>query len=86
MRSQSWCPQGSDSNWGYAGVETIYEGIDYLNGIGAPGVDPGPRVCARVSCSYNAAIFWCNDVSSSRLSQTLKEPFPQHSLLEKRTC
>lgn len=44
----------------------IQEGVRYLNslrGTGRPWLGPGPGRCSRVSCSYNAAIIWCNDVS-----------------------
>jgi hypothetical protein len=27
---------------------------------------PGPGMCGRVSCSYQTAIWWCNDVSENR--------------------
>lgn len=30
-----------------------------------PSNGPGPGRCGRVSCAYDTAIFWCNDVSSS---------------------
>ncbi|KAB8074372.1 hypothetical protein BDV29DRAFT_124239 [Aspergillus leporis] len=40
----------------------IQEGIRYLNGVpGRPSNGPGPGNCGRVSCSYNSAIWWCND-------------------------
>lgn len=42
----------------------IVNGIKYLRGLsGNPRAGPGPAKCARVSCSYNSAIWWCNDVS-----------------------
>lgn len=43
----------------------IQQGINYLNNLpagGRPTNGPGPGNCGRVSCSYNAAIWWCNDV------------------------
>ena len=44
----------------------IVDGIRYLRRTnGRPTEGPGPGKCSRVSCSYNAAIYWCNDVSSS---------------------
>ncbi|KAH8651113.1 hypothetical protein BX600DRAFT_441555 [Xylariales sp. PMI_506] len=50
------------SEWGLASVPRISEGIDYLNGVpGTPVAGPGPSACARVSCSYDSAIYWCND-------------------------
>ena len=51
----------------------IGEGIDYLRGVaGRPGNGPGPGNCGRVSCSYNSAIWWCNDVNTY---------LPTHSML-----
>ncbi|KAJ3548812.1 hypothetical protein NM208_g817 [Fusarium decemcellulare] len=49
---------------GAAREKAIEEGIKYLRGeLGnAPcGLDSGPRVCTRVSCSYDSAIWLCND-------------------------
>ncbi|KAL2286563.1 hypothetical protein FJTKL_06915 [Diaporthe vaccinii] len=44
----------------------IWEGINHLNHVsGTPVSRPGPGTCGRVSCSYNSAIWWCNDVSCS---------------------
>ncbi|KAH8896360.1 hypothetical protein GQ53DRAFT_778975 [Thozetella sp. PMI_491] len=49
-------------NFGLADKGRIQEGITYLRGLnGAPRNGPGPANCGRVSCSYNAAIWWCND-------------------------
>ncbi|KAL2867414.1 uncharacterized protein BJX67DRAFT_85278 [Aspergillus lucknowensis] len=40
--------------------DSISDGIDYLNGVGGtPAQDPNS--CGRVSCSYNSAIYMCND-------------------------
>ncbi|RAK97951.1 uncharacterized protein BO80DRAFT_179862 [Aspergillus ibericus CBS 121593] len=40
----------------------IRSGIKYLKGLeGKCGVSKGPKSCARISCSYNAGIFLCND-------------------------
>jgi hypothetical protein len=42
----------------------INDGADYLRNLpGQPTNGPGPGNCGRVSCSYNSAIWWCNDVS-----------------------
>ncbi|KYK55794.1 hypothetical protein DCS_07758 [Drechmeria coniospora] len=39
----------------------IEEGIKYLRGLsGAPSSSPYGLRCARVSCSYDSAIWWCN--------------------------
>lgn len=47
-----------------ANTSQIQEGVNYLNGIaGQPRNGPGPNNCGRVSCSYNSAIWWCNDAS-----------------------
>lgn len=49
-----------DSNTGH-GPE-VEEGIAYLRKVrGIPSAGPGPASCARVSCSWNSAIVWCND-------------------------
>lgn len=52
--------------WGGSGEASgtaIGDGITYLNsfGDGYCGLDDGPYKCARVSCSYNSAIWLCND-------------------------
>jgi hypothetical protein len=50
--------------WPLADKGRIQEGISYLRTVpAAPRNGPGPGACGRVSCSYNAAIYWCNDVS-----------------------
>lgn len=50
--------------WGPADRDEIRKGIDYLYKVnGRPKNGPGPGNCGRVSCSNNAAIWWCNDVS-----------------------
>ena len=48
-------------DWGEAYTDDIENGIKYLNGKGT--IQIGPRSCSRISCSYNSAIFFCNDVS-----------------------
>ncbi|KAJ4250994.1 hypothetical protein NW762_011644 [Fusarium torreyae] len=49
--------------WGEASVERILDGIGYLERWpGKPKNGPGPGNCGRVSCSWNSAIWWCNDV------------------------
>ncbi|KHO01298.1 uncharacterized protein MAM_00299 [Metarhizium album ARSEF 1941] len=49
-------------NFGLADKGRIQEGINYLRGVpAAPRNGPGPGNCGRVSCSHNAAIWWCND-------------------------
>jgi hypothetical protein len=41
----------------------ILDGIAYLQslGFGNCGVPAGPRVCSRISCSYDSGIWLCND-------------------------
>lgn len=53
--------------WQRAQWYYIDDGIYYLNGVpGTPTLGPGPGNCGRVSCSYNSAIYWCNDVRIGR--------------------
>lgn len=43
----------------------VYDGYTYLRGVpGQPRLAAGPKVCARISCSFHVAIFVCNDVRS----------------------
>lgn len=50
--------------WEICSADRIREGIDYLRRVrGLPSNGPGPGNCARVSCSWGSAIWWCNDVS-----------------------
>jgi hypothetical protein len=50
--------------WHYCPKTSVDTGISYLSGIrGQPSNMPGPGNCGRVSCGYEAAIYWCNDVS-----------------------
>ncbi|KAH7312715.1 hypothetical protein B0I35DRAFT_411400 [Stachybotrys elegans] len=49
-------------NFPVAMLRNVEEGVYYLRGVpGRPTLNGGRGVCARVSCSYNAAIWWCND-------------------------
>ncbi|KAL2826231.1 hypothetical protein BDW59DRAFT_171895 [Aspergillus cavernicola] len=53
--------------WSGARHNPIVDGIKYLRGIsGRPGAGPGPGNCGRVSCSYDSAIWWCNDSPKSK--------------------
>ncbi|CRJ87205.1 hypothetical protein HYQ45_011722 [Verticillium longisporum] len=48
--------------WEPADYGRIQEGWNYLWDLeGQPGHGPGPAACARVSCSHNSGIYWCND-------------------------
>lgn len=51
--------------WQATSVRRVREGIGYLRRVrGQPNSQAGPSRCGRVSCAYNSAIWWCNDVSS----------------------
>ncbi|KAK3322866.1 hypothetical protein B0H66DRAFT_216165 [Apodospora peruviana] len=57
------------NNWPLAERSRLQEGINYLRGVGGrPTNGPGPGNCGRVSCSWHAAIWWCNDVSFQSFS------------------
>lgn len=52
------------ARWPTTARARIVEGISYLRRVrGKPSLRAGPGRCSRVSCSWNAAIYWCNDVS-----------------------
>ncbi|KAK1526597.1 hypothetical protein CPAR01_13125 [Colletotrichum paranaense] len=45
----------------------IAKGSKYLRGVkGKPHHPPGPNTCARVSCSWKSAIWWCNHAQTPR--------------------
>lgn len=47
--------------------EQIFVGIEYLRRLNDTAKNgPGPENCGRVSCSWNSAIIWCNNVSVMR--------------------
>ncbi|KAI0023990.1 hypothetical protein F4780DRAFT_687494 [Xylariomycetidae sp. FL0641] len=51
---------------GPARSDKIRNGMGYLRRFqGVCAVSPGPYVCVRVSCSWNSAIWWCNDKTDS---------------------
>ncbi|KAH7234329.1 hypothetical protein B0J15DRAFT_538988 [Fusarium solani] len=53
--------------WPECHPNPIRRGIEYLRYVqGRPRNGPGPGNCGRVSCSYNAAIWWCNDNTSAK--------------------
>ncbi|KAM7215865.1 hypothetical protein V8F06_008721, partial [Rhypophila decipiens] len=53
---------GGTFKWPPARPGRIDEGIDYLSKVpGQPRAGPGLGACARVSCSYESAIWWCNN-------------------------
>ncbi|RGP62433.1 hypothetical protein FSPOR_9280 [Fusarium sporotrichioides] len=48
--------------WKKCKTWAVNDGISYLRRVkGKPKNGPGPGNCGRVSCSWNAAIWWCND-------------------------
>lgn len=50
--------------WNFASANGIQNGINYLRGVqGKPTL--GPKQCSRVSCSWDDAIWWCNDNGNS---------------------
>lgn len=52
--------------WQYHSLSHYWNGIDYLRNIrGKVHLRAGPAGCDRVSCSYGAAVYMCNDVSFS---------------------
>ncbi|KAK1829440.1 hypothetical protein QBC39DRAFT_287346 [Podospora conica] len=55
------------NNFGGAGVDYIREGTRYLKRLsGQANMRAGPRVCSRVSCSYDSAIYLCNDNNGAK--------------------
>ncbi|KAG6056029.1 hypothetical protein E4U17_002564 [Claviceps sp. LM77 group G4] len=77
LQARDWayrvdCVDGN--RWKMAGSAQIKEGLDYLSKISAkPKIGPGPGKCSRVSCSYHAAIWWCNDKSTGLELDSFKE-------------
>ncbi|CAP67483.1 uncharacterized protein PODANS_6_11385 [Podospora anserina S mat+] len=67
---QAQQPSYSTVSDGTVSAAALYDRDYYLCGgrgkvtTAAPKNGPGPNNCGRVSCGYNAAIYWCNDVSS----------------------
>ncbi|KAH8673767.1 hypothetical protein BX600DRAFT_433381 [Xylariales sp. PMI_506] len=58
-KSSIFCHVGGG---GEINTDTIADGVQYLKSIGGQcQVPAGPRKCARVSCSYDAGIWLCND-------------------------
>lgn len=63
-----------NGRWTAISTGEIAKGISYLRRVGGqPRMGAGPGTCARVSCSWNAAIFWCNDVSSGYIMHTSRK-------------
>ncbi|KAE8449436.1 hypothetical protein EG329_008044 [Mollisiaceae sp. DMI_Dod_QoI] len=58
--SDHYCWPVAGQNWQRAQTSHIKEGISYLDGFkGLCGVPAS--TCVRISCSYNAGIYLCND-------------------------
>lgn len=67
-----WC----DGPYGLAATEPLTNGISYLRKLkGQPWLDKG---CARVSCSWKSAIYWCNLVRSYNFSFYAKGVLQHH--------
>ncbi|KAK0744669.1 hypothetical protein B0T21DRAFT_407751 [Apiosordaria backusii] len=50
-----------------ANILAIKWGIHYLRGVtGKAKNGPGPKNCGRVSCSWDSAIYWCNEDTISK--------------------
>jgi hypothetical protein len=55
---------GGGGRWTATHCRLATNNANYLYGVpGRPTNGPGPGACGRVSCSYQSAIWWCNDVS-----------------------
>ncbi|KAF4830097.1 hypothetical protein CGCTS75_v006154 [Colletotrichum tropicale] len=60
--------------WELANTARIREGISHLDGVdGKPHRGAGPASCGRVSCSYNSAIWWCNDDTKAKELNSFRE-------------
>jgi hypothetical protein len=61
---QQLCMPIAGQTWDVANQLTILSGISYLRNVGIQcNTGPGPGNCVRVSCSYDAAIYLCNDAN-----------------------
>ncbi|KAM7222982.1 hypothetical protein V8F06_001538 [Rhypophila decipiens] len=53
--------------WAWCESTYVRDGVYYLNSVrGSPVNGPGPGNCGRVSCSWRASIWWCNDNKQSK--------------------
>jgi hypothetical protein len=57
------CIPVAGQNWNFAEASAIDDGIKYLKGLKAT-LSIAGHTCNRISCSWNSAIHWCNDVGS----------------------
>jgi hypothetical protein len=60
------CIPVAGQDWNFAEAAAIDDGINYLKGLKST-LSIAGHTCSRISCSYNSAIHWCNDVSSLSL-------------------
>ncbi|KAG5931235.1 hypothetical protein E4U60_006326 [Claviceps pazoutovae] len=68
------CIDDKQRQWYQANLLFIREGFDYLmQHSGTPKLGPGPDKCERVSCSYKASIWWCNDTGEPLELPSFKE-------------
>lgn len=54
----------AQAQWAEANLDPIYDGIKYLRKVKGQTNIAGNKHCDRVSCSYSASIWLCNDVSA----------------------
>ncbi|KAK4227636.1 hypothetical protein QBC38DRAFT_363874 [Podospora fimiseda] len=68
LSKRDWTDCSAPSTHGPAlDRNAIYWGIEYLRGLsGQAQRGPGPRSCGRVSCSWNSAIWYCNNNSYTK--------------------
>ncbi|KAK1830951.1 hypothetical protein QBC39DRAFT_408947 [Podospora conica] len=74
--------------WEKARTVRINDGIKYLKGLGGSAhLGAGPGRCSRVSCSYNAAIWWCNDnTGEKRINWSLLATAAERVVSRCETC
>ncbi|KAK3389089.1 hypothetical protein B0T20DRAFT_397401 [Sordaria brevicollis] len=63
-----------EKKWRLAKTRDIKNGINHLNDVsGRPKNGPGPGNCGRVSCSWKAAIYWCNESKKEKELESYQE-------------
>lgn len=71
--------------WPKCRTTFVNQGISYLRRTkGKPTNGPGPGNCGRVSCSFNSAIWWCNDVSFYCCGIPIEAPLVINNLIPER--
>ncbi|PWI69230.1 hypothetical protein PCL_00877 [Purpureocillium lilacinum] len=69
--------------FGRMDARSYYEANNYLGRLkGSPTLDAGPRVCGRVSCSYDGAVYVCNDAGGGREPGTTLQQQEPTGMLE----